>query len=56
MEAAGLCIPWPKGLQDVPCRHERDGTTNAPEYQEALMQFCGKYVFNLGVWPPEAPQ
>jgi len=33
--------------------HEKDGTTDAPEYQEGLMQFYKKHILNLEVWPPE---
>jgi hypothetical protein len=35
-------------------RHEMDGTTDAPEYQEGLMQFYRKHALKLEVWPPEA--
>ena len=51
---AGLRARWPKDLQDVLRRHERDGTTDAPEYQQALVQFYRKHILNLEVWPPEA--
>ena len=51
---AGLRARLPKELQDVLRRHECDGTTDAPEYQEALMRFYGKHILNLEVWPPEA--
>jgi len=50
---AGLRARWPRDLQDVLSRHERDGTTDAPEYQETLMQFYRKHILNLEVWPPE---
>lgn len=55
LEATGLRVPWPKGLHDVPCRYERDGTTDAPDYQEALVRFSRNYVLNLEVRPPESP-
>jgi proline-specific peptidase len=51
---ARLRTRWPRDFQDVLCRHERDGTTDTPEYQEALMQFYKKHVLNIVVWPPEA--
>ena len=51
---AGLRARWPKDLQEVLRRHECDGTTDAPEYQEALMRFYRKHILNLEVWPPEA--
>jgi proline-specific peptidase len=51
---ASLRARWPRDFQDLLSRHERDGTTDAPEYQEALMQFYRKHVLNIAVWPPEA--
>jgi proline-specific peptidase len=51
---ARLRAGWPRDVQDVLRRHERDGTTDAPEYQGALMQFYRKHILNLEVWPPEA--
>lgn len=51
---AGLRARWPKDVQDVLRRHERDGTTDAPEYQEALVRIYRKHILNLEVWPPEA--
>jgi hypothetical protein len=35
-------------------RHEMNGTTDTPEYQEVLIQFYRKHILNLEVWPPEA--
>lgn len=51
---AGLRAQWPKNFQDMLSRHEMDGTTDAPEYQEGLVQFYRKHILNLEVWPPEA--
>jgi len=51
---AGLRAQWPQDYQDMLGRHEKDGTTDAPEYQEGLMQFYRKHICNLKVWPPEA--
>ena len=51
---AGLRAQWPRDFQDMLGRHERDGTTDAPEYQEGLIQFYRKHILNLEVWPPEA--
>ncbi|KAI0262673.1 proline-specific peptidase [Russula aff. rugulosa BPL654] len=51
---AGLRAQWPKDFQDMLSRHEMDGTTDAPEYQEGLVQFYRKHILNFEVWPPEA--
>ena len=51
---AGLRAQWPRDFQDMLGRHETDGTTDAPEYQEGLVQFYRKHILNLEVWPPEA--
>jgi proline-specific peptidase len=51
---ANLRARWPRDFQDVLSRHEQDGTIDAPEYQEALMQFYRKHVLNIAVWPSEA--
>lgn len=51
---AGLRARWPQDFQDTLARHEKDGTTDAPEYQEGLMQFYRKHILNLDVWPMEA--
>ena len=51
---AGLRAQWPRDFQDMLARHEKDGTTDTPEYQEGLMQFYRKHILNLEVWPPEA--
>ncbi|KAH9028708.1 proline-specific peptidase [Lactarius hengduanensis] len=32
--------------------HEREGTTDAREYQEGPMRFYRKHALNLEVWPP----
>jgi proline-specific peptidase len=50
---ARLRSQWPRDFQEVLERHEKDGTTDAPEYQEALLRFYGKHICNLKVWPPE---
>jgi proline-specific peptidase len=50
---AGLRAQWPRDFQDMLGRHEKECTTDAPEYQEGLMQFYRKHSLNLEVWPPE---
>jgi hypothetical protein len=50
---AGLRAQWPRDFQDMLGRHEMNGTTDAPEYQEGLMQFYRKHILNLEVWPSE---
>ena len=35
-------------------RHEREGTTDAKEYQDGLMLFYTKHILNLEVWPEDA--
>ena len=51
---AGLRAQWPRDFQDMLDRHGMDGTIDAPEYQEGLMQFYRKHALKLEVWPPEA--
>jgi hypothetical protein len=51
---AGLRARRPRDFQDMLSRHETDGTTDAPEYQEDLVQFYRKHILNLEVRPPEA--
>jgi pimeloyl-ACP methyl ester carboxylesterase len=51
---AGLRSQWPRDFQDMLGRHEMNGTTDTPEYQEGLMQFYRDHILNLEVWPPEA--
>jgi proline-specific peptidase len=51
---ADLRKQYPQDYQDMMNRHEREGTTDAQEYQEGLMQFYRKHILNLEVWPEEA--
>lgn len=41
----------PAQVQDVIDRHEADGTTDAPEYQEATMEFYRRWLCRLDSWP-----
>ncbi len=50
---ADLRKRWPQDYQDMMNRHEREGTTDAQEYQEGLMQYYKKHILKLEVWPPE---
>lgn len=34
----------PQDVQDVLKRHEDDGTTDSPEYQETVMEFYGRHL------------
>ncbi len=48
--SGGRRAQWPKDFQDMLDRDEMDGTTDAPEYQEGLVQFYRKHILNLEVW------
>ncbi|KAI0299993.1 proline-specific peptidase [Multifurca ochricompacta] len=50
---ANLRKQWPQDFQDILNRHEKDGTIDAPEYQQATMKFYQKHILNLKEWPPE---
>ena len=39
--------------QDIIEKHEREGTTEDPEYQQATMQFFKKFVLRVDPWPAE---
>jgi len=43
----------PQALQDAIKKHEEDGTTNAPEYQEAVGVFYKQHVCRLDPWPED---
>ena len=51
---ANLRKQWPQHIQDMMSEHEKNGTTDSPEYQEGLMMFYQKHILNLDVWPVEA--
>ncbi|KAF8055307.1 proline-specific peptidase [Lyophyllum atratum] len=50
---AGLVKQLPQNLQDVIKEHEADGTTDAPEYQEAMDVFYKQHVCRLDPWPAD---
>jgi L-proline amide hydrolase len=52
-EANRLRSELPKKTQDVLDKHERDGTIDALEYEEATMEFYRRHVCRLPKWPPE---
>ena len=41
----------PKDVQDTINKHEKAGTTDSPEYQEAIMMFYQKHVCRIQPWP-----
>jgi len=51
---AGLRAQYPQDFQDMLSRHEKDGTTDAAEYQAGVTQFYRKHILNLEEWPAEA--
>ncbi|WP_435611052.1 proline iminopeptidase-family hydrolase [Streptomyces sp. C10-9-1] len=50
-EARRLKESLPSELQDVIDRHEADGTTGDPEYQEAALEFYRRWLCRLEPWP-----
>ncbi len=42
----------PDSTRNVIRRHEEAGTTDSPEYQEAVMQFYRRYLSRRDPWPP----
>ncbi len=50
-EANRLRKELPADVQATILRHEADGTTDSPEYQEAMLVFYGRYVCRLDPWP-----
>lgn len=43
----------PKELKEMLRRHEKEGTTDDPEYQEGMQVFYGKHICTLDPWPQE---
>jgi proline-specific peptidase len=41
----------PESILRILDKHEADGTTDDPEYQEATMEFYRRHVCRLPVWP-----
>lgn len=50
---SGLVKQLPQALQDAIKKHEADGTTDAPEYQEAMDVFYKEHVCRLDPWPQD---
>ncbi|THH21390.1 hypothetical protein EW146_g148 [Bondarzewia mesenterica] len=51
--AEKLLARFPSELRDMLKRHEREGTTDAEEYQEGVMKFYRKHVCKVDPWPQE---
>ncbi|EKM60681.1 uncharacterized protein PHACADRAFT_83971 [Phanerochaete carnosa HHB-10118-sp] len=51
--ARKLLHKLPKEVQDTVEKHEKDGTTDSPEYQAAISVFMNTYVMRLDPWPTE---
>ncbi|MDP9293117.1 MAG: proline iminopeptidase-family hydrolase [Actinomycetota bacterium] len=52
-EANRLRRELPADIQETLTRHEEAGTTDSPEYQEAMLVFYGRHVCRLDPWPAE---
>ena len=52
-DARKLLKALPDETRAVIERHESEGTTDAPEYQEAVMAFYKMYLSRSDPWPPE---
>lgn len=50
-EANRLRAELPTDVQDTLLRHEQAGTTDSPEYQEAITVFYRKHVCRVDPWP-----
>jgi len=50
-EANRLRAELPPEVQETLFRHEADGTTNDPAYQEAMLVFYRRHVCRLDPWP-----
>lgn len=48
-----LLMKMPKEVREVVEKHEREGTTDDPEYQEKMNIFYAKHVCQLTPWPEE---
>lgn len=55
-EANRLRRDLPQGVQDALTRHEADGTTDDPAYQEAMQVFYRRHVCRLDPWPEDVVQ
>jgi proline iminopeptidase len=52
-DAKRLLTALPEETQSVIERHEKDGTTDAPEYQAAVMDYYGLYLTRSDPWSPD---
>jgi L-proline amide hydrolase len=52
-EANRLRAALPPEVQETLLRHEADGTTDDPAYEEAMMAFYERHVCRLTPWPEE---
>jgi L-proline amide hydrolase len=52
-EANRLRRELPEDVQAVLTRHEEAGTTDSPEYQQAMLVFYSRHVCRLPEWPEE---
>jgi len=52
-EAGRLRAELPQDVQDALTRHEADGTTDDPAYQEAMQVFYRRHVCRLDPWPDD---
>jgi hypothetical protein len=43
----------PEDLQEKLKKHEKDGTTDSPEYQEIMQIFYGKHICTTDPWPED---
>ena len=50
-EANRLRLDLPPDVQEVLTRHERDGTTDSPEYEAAVEVFYHRHLCRLPEWP-----
>ena len=50
-EANGLRGELPAEVQETLLRHEREGTTDSSEYEEACMPFYDRHVCRVKPWP-----
>ncbi|MFU8886239.1 MAG: proline iminopeptidase-family hydrolase [Cyanobacteriota bacterium] len=52
-EANRLRSELPEEVQEVLNRHEQAGTTDSPEYEEAMVAYYRRHVCRLDPWPEE---
>ena len=52
-DAQRLIAALPEEFQTAIERHEAAGTTDAPAYQEAMMEYYRRYLSRSDPWPPE---